>query len=162
MHRAPALYKVHMGETTLTSACGPLQEGDMLDRLERQVYLQEERLAALEAEQRKKRQIEEEEEKEEEEENPEDRRNIGDGNKTAGQDQAMSARESSSGEEAAASGDQYELNFEIFLSLMKARFLAGEDSRYIDYAAVDANTNLDEDWAVIADQDAQERYFDAD
>ena len=49
-----------------------------------------------------------------------------------------------------------------FLALMHQRFLSGDDKDHVDYAAIDNNTALDDDWAAQADGDAQEKYFDAD
>ncbi|KAL0041341.1 hypothetical protein WJX79_000173 [Trebouxia sp. C0005] len=57
--------------------------------------------------------------------------------------------------------DDYE-NSEDFLALMHQRFLAGDDKEYVDYAAIDKNAALDDDWAAQAEDDAQEKYFDAD
>lgn len=162
--RAPELHMLHMGNASLRSPSGPLEEGDMLGRFERQVIQQEDRLAAAqEAAAQKQSQREEEEEATDEE---------GGDDKAAdqGQDQNMADHERSADEvqEEGASGSNggapydAEEDFEIFLSEMKSRFMAGKDSNFIDYTAVDADASLDEDWAAIADLDAQERYFDAD
>ena len=59
------------------------------------------------------------------------------------------------------SGHQLQ-NSEDFLALMHQRFLAGDDKEYVDYAAIDKNATLDDDWAAQAQDDAQEKYFDAD
>jgi hypothetical protein len=59
------------------------------------------------------------------------------------------------------SGQQLQ-NSEDFLALMHQRFLAGDDKEYVDYAAIDKNAALDDDWAAQAEDDAQEKYFDAD
>lgn len=162
--RAPELHKLHMGDALLRSPSGPMEAGDMLGRLERQVIQQEDRLAAAqEAAAEKQSQREGEEETTDEE---------GEDDKAAdqGQDQNMAVHERSADEvqEEGASGTNggapydAEEDFENFLSEMKSRFMAGKDSNFIDYTAVDADASLDEDWAAIADQDAQERYFDAD
>ena len=57
---------------------------------------------------------------------------------------------------------QHLQNTEDFLALMHQRFLAGDDKEYVDYAAIDKNAALDDDWAAQAEDDAQEKYFDAD
>ncbi|DBA84953.1 TPA: hypothetical protein ACH3X2_005694 [Trebouxia sp. C0005] len=62
---------------------------------------------------------------------------------------------------AVLSGQQLQ-NSEDFLALMHQRFLAGDDKEYVDYAAIDKNAALDDDWAAQAEDDAQEKYFDAD
>lgn len=51
---------------------------------------------------------------------------------------------------------------EDFLQIMQHRFLSGKDHEHVDYADIDANPALDDDWAAQADGDAQEKYFDAD
>ena len=158
-HRAPDLHKLHMGDASFSAASGPLEEGDMLSRLERQVLYQEERLAAQEASRQKQRQGSEQEEEEESSEEDEG------GGRMADQGQSMGSHQEDADDleqQEGASTADHDNDFEIFLSEMKSRFLAGGDSQYIDYAAVDADTSLDEDWAAIANQDAQERYFDAD
>ena len=53
-------------------------------------------------------------------------------------------------------------NSEDFMALMQQRFLAGADHEHVDYAAIDKNASLDDDWAAQAEEDAQEKYFDAD
>ncbi|KAL0050127.1 hypothetical protein WJX82_004804 [Trebouxia sp. C0006] len=40
--------------------------------------------------------------------------------------------------------------------------MPGDDKEYVDYAAIDKNATLDDDWAAQAQDDAQEKYFDAD
>ena len=164
--RAPDLHKLHMGDASLMLPMGPLKEGDMLGRLERQVIQQEDRLAvALEAAAQKQSQIEEEEESSDEEGGDDKAANQG-----QSQDQNIAVHERSADDvqEEGASGSnggapsEAEEDFANFLSEMKSRFMAGKDSDFIDYTAVDADASLDEDWAAVADQDAQERYFDAD
>lgn len=158
-HRAPALHKLHMGDSSFTPAPGPLEQGDMLDRLERQVLHQEERLAAEEAAVQKQRQGSDKEEEEESSEDEEDE------HRAAGHDQdhtMLGHEKDGEVHHEDTSVADHDDDFEIFLSEMKSRFLAGHDSSFIDYAAVDADASLDEDWAAIANQDAQERYFDAD
>ncbi|BDA42579.1 hypothetical protein COCOBI_03-4720 [Coccomyxa sp. Obi] len=162
--RAPELHKLHMGDASSRSPSGPLEEGDMLGRLERQVIQQEDRLAAAQAAAAQKQSQREEEEETTDDEGADDKATY------QGQDQNMAVHERSadevhvegaSGSNGGASCDAKE-DFENFLSEMKSRFLAGKDSSFIDYTAVDADASLDEDWAAVADQDAQERYFDAD
>ncbi|PSC75048.1 coiled-coil domain-containing 97 isoform A [Micractinium conductrix] len=50
-------------------------------------------------------------------------------------------------------------NAAAFLDLMKQRFLAGQEVG-VDYATIDADAELDEDWAVQAGRDAEDKYFD--
>lgn len=50
---------------------------------------------------------------------------------------------------------------EDFLELMRARFLAGLDED-VDYAAIDADRSLDDDFQALAEQDALDQYFDGD
>lgn len=45
---------------------------------------------------------------------------------------------------------------------MRARFLAGHDGDFVDYARIDSDVTLDDFWAREETLDAQERYFDAD
>lgn len=54
--------------------------------------------------------------------------------------------------------EQHE-NAAAFLDIMKQRFLAGQDEG-VDYAAIDADAELDEDWAVELGRDAEAAYFD--
>ena len=51
---------------------------------------------------------------------------------------------------------------EDFLQMMQQRFLSGKDHEHTNYAVIDANVALDDDWAAEAEEDAQEKYFDAD
>lgn len=51
---------------------------------------------------------------------------------------------------------------EDFVELMQQRFLSGKDHEHVNYRDIDANVALDDDWATEADDDAQEKYFDAD
>ena len=50
---------------------------------------------------------------------------------------------------------------EDFLELMRARFVAGLDED-VDYAAIDADRSLDDDFRALAEQDALDEYFDGD
>ena len=49
-----------------------------------------------------------------------------------------------------------------FTRVMRERFLSGgEEARHgVDYAAVDADATLDERWARVVAQDAEDAYFD--
>ncbi|KAI7841196.1 hypothetical protein COHA_005162 [Chlorella ohadii] len=49
-------------------------------------------------------------------------------------------------------------NAAAFLDTMRQRFLAGQDAG-VDYAAIDADAELDEDWAAQQQQDAEDAYF---
>jgi hypothetical protein len=48
------------------------------------------------------------------------------------------------------------------LDEMQRRFLDGVDSEHVNYAAIDEDAQLDEDWAAQQEQDAHDAYFDAD
>lgn len=67
---------------------------------------------------------------------------------------------------AAGEGQAEESNAEVrlqvaaFEAFMRQRFLAGGDAEFVDYAAIDADTALDEFWAREEALDAQEKYFD--
>ncbi len=52
-------------------------------------------------------------------------------------------------------------NEETLVSIMRARFLSGEDSA-VNYKEIDNDASLDDDWAAQAENDAQDRYFDDD
>lgn len=39
------------------------------------------------------------------------------------------------------------------------RFLQGHDAAWVDYAAIDADVSLDQHWADVERQDAEDRYF---
>lgn len=130
--------------------CGPLQ-----------VLLQEQKHAELQREQQERqRRQQQEEEEEEEDENEEDERPSGDREASAqprGGDSRAADSHAAASEHAVNDED-----FEMFRSEMQARFLAGEDVGFVDYATIDADTTLDDDWAAVANQDAQEQYFDAE
>ena len=51
---------------------------------------------------------------------------------------------------------------EDFVQMMQQRFLCGRDHEHVNYPDIDANVTLDDDWAAQANEDAQEKYFDAD
>jgi hypothetical protein len=57
------------------------------------------------------------------------------------------------------SAQQQAENREEFLSIMKARFLAG-DEEGVNYDAIDKDASLDEHWAKEEQQDAEDKYFD--
>ena len=48
------------------------------------------------------------------------------------------------------------------MQMMQQRFLSGKDHAHVNYHDIDANVALDDDWAAQANEDAQEKYFDAD
>lgn len=48
---------------------------------------------------------------------------------------------------------------EQFTHIMHQKFLAGEDSEYLDYSSIDNNERLDDHWLRESNQDAEERYF---
>ena len=45
---------------------------------------------------------------------------------------------------------------------MEARFLAGLDTQFVDYADIDADTQLDDHWLEEEGRDAEDAYFDDD
>lgn len=49
-----------------------------------------------------------------------------------------------------------------FVEAMRVRFLNGADKGAFDYAGVDSDDGLDEDWAAVQNRDAEELYFDVD
>ncbi|CAA7406734.1 unnamed protein product [Spirodela intermedia] len=51
---------------------------------------------------------------------------------------------------------------EQFTHIMHQKFLAGEDSEYLDYSSIDNNERLDDHWLKESNQDAEERYFAED
>lgn len=58
--------------------------------------------------------------------------------------------------------DSYSQRRHDFLNDMRARFLCGEDSEYVSYAAIDADASLDDEEHLRReqDQDAEDAYFD--
>lgn len=61
---------------------------------------------------------------------------------------------------ASGAGEASRVDREEFLELMRARFLAGLDD--LDYNPIDSDRGLDEDFRDLAEQDAQDKYFDSD
>ena len=61
---------------------------------------------------------------------------------------------------ASGAGEASRVDREEFLELMRARFLAGLDD--LDYNPIDSDCGLDEDFRDLAEQDAQDKYFDSD
>ncbi|MEW5307917.1 MAG: hypothetical protein WDW36_010285 [Sanguina aurantia] len=49
-----------------------------------------------------------------------------------------------------------------FVMEMESRFLTGADAAFVDYAAIDSDSTLDNDWLDQAGRDAEEKYFDDD
>lgn len=76
------------------------------------------------------------------------------------------AAEQGEGEAAAEAAPNYihiseaeaQENAAAFLDVMRQRFLAGQDAG-VDYAAIDADAELDDDWAATQQQDAEDAYF---
>ncbi len=62
----------------------------------------------------------------------------------------------------AAADDAPDARMAEFGRVMRERFLAGREDAAsgVDYAAVDADASLDERWARLAAQDAEDAYFD--
>lgn len=48
---------------------------------------------------------------------------------------------------------------DLWVCLLQARYLSGEDDG-VDYAAIDADASLDDDFARERQQDAEDAYFD--
>lgn len=48
----------------------------------------------------------------------------------------------------------------VFLDMVQQRFLAGEDPG-VDYASIDQDAELDDYWAALQAQDAEDAYFDS-
>ncbi len=167
--RAPLLHEQYMG-TGSAPVQPPTAGRDTFDRLEREALLQEQRVADMKGA-RPVRSMEEEEEEEEEEGVDEDEEAAArrprlaseavreaNGGSMPGRQEEEEPPGAAAGQGAEEGGSRADL--EMLLSIMKARFLAGEDGG-VDYKAVDADASLDDDWAAVASQDAQERYFDA-
>ncbi len=79
--------------------------------------------------------------------------------------------ESDSDEDAAASDEElsededasaHAARLEDFRRLMRERVLTGAESAHVDYRAVDADAALDDAWARVAAQDAEDEWFSAD
>jgi hypothetical protein len=51
---------------------------------------------------------------------------------------------------------------EDFTRVMQEKFLSGGDSEYADYAQIDNDVTLDDDWMVEISRDAEEKYFEED
>ena len=53
------------------------------------------------------------------------------------------------------------LRQQMLVEVMQQRFLAGSDPG-VDYAAIDADAELDEHWLAEKAQDAEDAYFDGE
>ncbi|CAK9198515.1 unnamed protein product [Sphagnum troendelagicum] len=51
---------------------------------------------------------------------------------------------------------------EDFTRVMQEKFLSGGDSEHADYAQIDNDVTLDDDWMVEISRDAEEKYFEED
>ncbi|KAK9816892.1 hypothetical protein WJX72_006847 [[Myrmecia] bisecta] len=60
----------------------------------------------------------------------------------------------------ASGAGQPQSNQEEFLEIMRAKFLAGQDGEFVDYATVDRDSTLDDDWLAQQRQDAEDAYFE--
>ena len=167
--RAPTLHEQYMG-TGSAQLRGAPQGNDTFDRLEREALLQEQRIADMKGarpvQSMGREEVEEEAEDDDEDEEAaarrprlatEAEREANGGSMQGRREEEEEPSGTAAGQEAEGGGRQ---DFEMLLSVMKARFLAGEDGA-VDYKAVDADASLDDDWAAVASHDAQERYFDA-
>lgn len=70
--------------------------------------------------------------------------------------QALEAEEEDEGE----IDDQDFMRHE-FESIMKERFLNGEDGEYVDYDRIDNDSRLDDDLAKLESQDKEDEYFES-
>ena len=134
---------------------------DTFDRLEREAVLHEQRIADMKHA-RQEQEVGEEEVLEEEGAERPAPANVQEADGTAARGHAHDETFLESTAGGAAGGEGSAQDFDMLLSVMKARFLSGQDGAFVDYKAVDADASLDDDWAAVANQDAQERYFDAD
>lgn len=152
--RAPLLYEQYIGQyapAAAPSATAPTLPGTLLRQHDEQQHREK-----LQQQQEQEAMVEEEEESPSE---------SSDTVHSDSQEHAPSSLQADSHEMFPANkhgtGDQSQ-NTEDFLALMHQRFLAGDDSEYVDYAVIDKNAMLDDDWAAQAEGDAQEKYFDAE
>ncbi|KAI3430590.1 hypothetical protein D9Q98_005183 [Chlorella vulgaris] len=74
-------------------------------------------------------------------------------------DEASRAGEAVAGSVPLISEEEAQDNADTFRDLMRQRFIGGLDSG-VDYAAIDADAELDDHWAEEAGRDAEEKYFD--
>ena len=167
--RAPTLHEQYMGGGSAPMPALP-RGIDTFDRLELEAMLQEQRNADLK-DVRPVNSMQGEEEEEEEEEEDDDQEEVG----AAPRPRLASEKEKEAAASSMQEGDAEASSragtaegeggggrdFDMLVSVMKARFMAGQDGG-VDYKALDADASLDDDWAAVKSHDAQERYFDAD
>ena len=149
--RAPLLHQQYLGQYTsaAASSTAPTLSGTLLRQ-----HDEEQHRNRLQQQQEQEAMVEEgEEETSSDDDNTKEKPGLGD----AGTSQELHADKYSSSLPA-----DHAQNSEDFMALMQQRFLAGDDHEHVDYAAIDKNASLDDDWAAQAEEDAQEKYFDAD
>lgn len=64
--------------------------------------------------------------------------------------------------EQTPSAEEMQDLLEQFTHVMQQKFLAGEDTAYIDYSLIDKDERLDDHWLREANYDAEEKYFEED
>ncbi|WOL12964.1 Coiled-coil domain-containing protein [Canna indica] len=60
------------------------------------------------------------------------------------------------------SAEEMQDQLEQFTHIMQQKFLAGEDTTYLDYSLIDNDERLDDHWIKEANYDAEEKYFEED
>lgn len=60
------------------------------------------------------------------------------------------------------SEEEMQDHMEQFTQIMQHKFLAGEDTEYLDYSKIDNDERLDDHWTREANYDAEEKYFEED
>lgn len=170
--RDPLLWQHHIGRYQGAGASGPhMPEGggsmsEMLLQQHDEVQLRLRLHAGAAAEARQAAMVEEETDSDEETEEP--------GRAAAGGEPSGTAALGNAGGAFGGMDDVQGVDYapahaseadraalqEDFIEEMKMRFLDGGDAGAFDYAAVDSDIGLDEDWAAAEEQDAQDRYFD--
>lgn len=152
--RAPLLHQQYIGQyaPAAASSTAPTLSGTLLRQ-----HDEEQHRNKLQQQQEQEDLVEEEEDtsSDEADAQPAYKEPAGSGTKS-------SSVEPEADKHGAAPSEQQLQNTEDFLALMHQRFLGGDDVEYVDYAAIDRNATLDDDWAAQAEGDAQEKYFDAD
>lgn len=64
--------------------------------------------------------------------------------------------------EQTLSAEEMQDQLDQFTLIMQQKFLAGEDSTYLDYSMIDNDERLDDHWFKEATYDAEEKYFEDD
>ncbi|CAL9071529.1 unnamed protein product [Musa textilis] len=121
-----------------------------------------------EEEEEEEEEVEEEEEEEEEEEDDDDdmaleEPKVGDSSEVLNPDAHDTCASDAAGpfEQTLSAEEMHDL-LEQFTHVMQQKFLAGEDTAYIDYSRIDNDERLDDHWLREANYDAEEKYFEED